>query len=91
MKTIRKYQLSVIGRQVVPMPAGSVILSAAVQRETICLWAMVDPNTPPVGRVIVIVGTGHEVPAGVAASDFLGTVQLSGGLVFHVFECREAR
>lgn len=68
----------------VPMPYGAVVLSVGVQRGKVCLWAMVDPNSPSVVRRFVIVGTGHPVPG---HGRFIGTVLLHhGDLVFHVWE-----
>jgi hypothetical protein len=88
MMTIWKFPLTTTDEQVVQMPRNAVILSAQVQGQDICLWAMVNPESPKEGRHIRIVGTGHPFPEG-RYCKFIGTVQLEGGsLVFHVFEKR---
>lgn len=86
-KTIYKYVLKVTDHQEVTLPVGATILSVQVQREAVCLWAMVDPEEE-MGKdhTIEIYRTGHPVehPEGL---HFIGTVQLlDGRLVFHVFE-----
>jgi len=68
----------------VQMPAGAEVLSIGVQREQVCLWALVDPLQPVEPRRFVVVGTGWDVPG---HGRFLGTVLLaSGELVFHIWE-----
>lgn len=84
---IYKYTLAVDDEQAVVMPQGSKILSAQVQRESICLWALVDEGAyGRETRTIRIHGTGHDVPNS-DNLEFIDTVQLVGGeLIFHVFE-----
>lgn len=86
MKTIWKYDLQITSRQTLLMPRGSVPLSVQQQNGRLCLWAVVDPSAPMVGRDIQILGTGNPVRAD-AVLAFLGTVQMQeGALVLHVFE-----
>jgi hypothetical protein len=68
------------------MPAGSLILSAHSQGETICLWARVNRNQPKLEtRIIEAYGTGEGFDE--APRRFIGTVLLShGSLVYHIFE-----
>jgi hypothetical protein len=93
MATIWKYELKAEDEQVLIMPAGAKILSAQVQNhgfhDAICIWAIVDPNTPSSKlekRKFRIIGTGH--PFNDADNlTFISTVQMyDGKLVFHVFE-----
>ncbi len=85
MKSIWKFQLDVTDRQVLCVPKGMKILSVRTQRETPCLWALVDPDAKSVPLTIYVYGTGHPVPDN--PGRFIGTVFLSGrSLVFHVFE-----
>lgn len=85
-QAIWKFPLEVTDLQFVPMPAAAEILSVAVQREQIVLYALVDPNAPTVDQWFAIVGTGHPVPQSVSRKNFLGTASLHGGaLMFHVF------
>jgi len=88
MKTIWKYALLVADRQELQMPTGANFLAVQVQREEICLWALVDTDNPLVGRRIHTYGTGQGLGE---LGTYIGTYQLrGGGLVFHVFEERRS-
>ena len=68
----------------IEMPLDAEILSVAVQRENICLWAKVREDVPSEVRRFVSYGTGDEV-----RGEFLGTVLLYQGIiVMHVFEIK---
>jgi hypothetical protein len=74
-----------------PMPAGARILSLQVQRDTVCLWAMVDPNARETTRRLCIRETGQSCE-GLSRAPFLGTFQLNGGtIVGHVFDLGEVQ
>jgi hypothetical protein len=83
---IYKYPFPVNNTVVLDMPRGARILSVQAQRETPCIWALVDANEVALERRrFRIFGTGHPVDSYIGA--FLGTFQLAhGDLVFHVFE-----
>lgn len=83
-KTIYKYQLELSAVQGVSMPEGAEILSAANQRGSVCIWAIVDPKAEPKTRLIEVFGTGHILP-GAKSRRFIGTV-LAEPFVWHVFE-----
>jgi len=73
-------------QEVISMPVESEILSAGAQGDQIFLWAKVDDSHRAYeAREIIVAGTGHNLPEGVDL-EFLGTVQMPNGLVFHVFE-----
>ena len=81
---IFKYPLLVTGRQDVEMPQGARILSVQVQRKVPVMWALVDPGKPAdQKREIRMRGTGHDSTED--GSEFLDTIQLEAGLVFHDF------
>lgn len=85
MLTIWKYEIEATDRQTVSIPKDAQFLSIQVQRQSICMWFLVNPKKPPVDRVFTVYGTGHHVPA--VPGKYLGTFQLMGGsLVFHAFE-----
>lgn len=85
MRTIWKFRLAITDQQTVKMPKGAQILSAQVQHESVCLWALADSGAEPEERQIEIHGTGN--PIGHQRLSFIGTVQTAGGsLVWHVFE-----
>ncbi len=88
MKTIWKFPLEVTAVQYVGMPRGSEILSVDSQRDTVCLWAMVDPDAAKEVRTIRIFGTGHPV-GDEEKLVYLGMAKiLHESLIFHVFERR---
>lgn len=84
IKRIWKYPILIDDAQIVPMPHNAIILSAKLQGDTLCLWALVSPVDEPVrDRRIWIYGTGHEIYGDPGV--YVGTV-LVGSLVFHVFD-----
>ena len=84
MRTVYKFPLVMTDRQTVQMPMDAEILTAQMQGEQCCLWALCDPQNVRRSRTILIHGTGH--PVGDIAR-YIGSVQMVGGaLVFHVFE-----
>ena len=84
-RSIFKYILDAADVQEIQMPIGSTILSVGVQRDEICIWALIEPDAVKVSRRIYICPTGREAD-GLQRVKFLGTVMLhAGNLVFHVF------
>lgn len=87
-RTIWKFPLRVNDVQDIEMPRGATILHVNLQYNTICLWALVDPDATRERRLIAICGTGHSAPDD---GRYIGSVMMMGGdLVFHVFERPEA-
>lgn len=87
MITIHKYGLRIVDTQTLPLPRDHRILSVQEQRGEVCVWALVDTDSPPVSVRFWIVGTGHPFPHELAYAKedtYLGTVQ-AGPLVWHVF------
>jgi len=88
METIWKFPLATTDRQTISVPAGAASLSVAEQNGGLSLWAMLDTEEKEKEDwVIEIYGTGH--PVGDAPCDFIGTVVMACGLVWHVFRQRE--
>ena len=87
MKVIHKYRIDITREQEVLMPIGSTILSAENQDRCLCVWAMADPDAPPVTRRFLVIGTGHRFESGVIGGfQFVGTVLFDDGeFVWHVF------
>lgn len=82
---IWKFPINIIDEQEVEMPHGAEILSAQMQGEELCLWALVSPACNKTSRTIEIFGTGNPITP--ATRKFIGTAQMFGGrLVWHVFE-----
>jgi hypothetical protein len=88
METIYKYELKIEDKQEISMQLDAEILSVQTQGDSLCMWALVDPEVEPENRMFEIFGTGHPIPVGMGVSrEFISTFQIpSRGLVFHVFE-----
>ena len=82
-KTKRIYKYVINSSSSIHIPKGAEILSVGAQRDDVCLWAMVEPDTEQETEEFIVVGTGWDVPE--MARCFIGTAQLDNGLVFHVF------
>ena len=76
------------GYTAVVLPKGAQVLYAAIQREDIQLWALIDPNEHKTERRrFLFVGTGHTIEGAeplTHVSSFFSDP--SGSYVFHVFE-----
>jgi hypothetical protein len=94
MKAIHKYPIPVHGRFQLEAPADFNALSVGIDGHgALCLWALVDPKSPPFTSIFNIVFTGEElaetsyhVRRGVDKWKFIGTVTLEHGIVSHVFQ-----
>lgn len=83
---IFKYKLEVGDKMHIDMPSGAEVLAVQVQYDTVCIWALVDPDRPTQTRTFRVFGTGHEMPQS-EALNYIGTFQLlDGQFVGHVFE-----
>lgn len=89
MKTIHKYQLSLIRLQPIALPKNAEILHVAVQRGVLCIWAMVTvPKTDDdwTERWFEVFGTGDKISTDMGIDrQHIGTA-LDGNFVWHVFE-----
>lgn len=86
-KKIYKYELEITDHQFVEMPVMSRVLSAKEQNGKLCIWALVDPNMPMRKKNVQVIGTGNPIETNVSYHDwdFIDTVIMSYGLVWHVF------
>lgn len=85
MRTIYKYILSIEDTQKIEIPFDSLILSAKIQNNIICIWAVVDTDNPIIERKVVICGTGHRFEYKEPLK-FIDTVLLHNDkIVFHIF------
>jgi hypothetical protein len=83
MKTIYKYVIEVEDEQELNLPLGAMILSAAFQGKTLCMWVLVDKDEDySKKQTVYIYGTGHNIVE--ENSRFINTVFMDY-LVFHVF------
>lgn len=89
MSAIWKYPLRVDDTQSIEMPTDAKVLCVQIQRGLPCMWAMHQNAAIRSERIILTIGTGHEVDRG--GLRYIGTYQLqNGNLMFHVFE-KESR
>lgn len=86
-QAIWKYQLAIEDTQYVQMPRDARLLHVGEQYGTLCVWALVNPSAPLIGRFILISGTGHSVPNG----PYVGSAVMGGAFVWHVFDGGESR
>ena len=87
--TVWKYEIPMIDAFSLTMPEDAQILTVQVQAAPngVMMWALVNPQSPPVQRRFRLAGTGHPIDEDSPHLRFLGTFQLDRGtLVFHVFE-----
>lgn len=66
------------------MPNGAEVLCVQEQHGDIYLWAIVETNSPVYTRKFVMRWTG--TPFNGSEGKYIGTVQHSDSLVYHVFE-----
>lgn len=87
MLKVFKYQIEPNDYFELILPAGAEILDVAAQRDTVCLWALVDPDAPKQVRRFRWAGTGHPITENPKQLIHVSTFQMRGGeLVFHIFE-----
>ena len=88
---ILKYELEITDIQRIPLGTSDIRpLSVAEQNGKLMMWAEVEESYFPEGfkadMFVQIIGTGNPYDRGVAAREnFIGTVVMSYGLVWHVF------
>lgn len=83
MKTIHKFKVR--PGDYTMMPKDAEVLSVGQQGADIVCWALVNEGWPADGaRKILSGGTGHKFPE--YCGQFVGTVQMDNGLVFHFFD-----
>lgn len=84
---IYKFPLQLVESQKVSLPSLATVRHIAWQRDTLTMWAEVDPTAYHVEVTVYIVGTGHDIPEG--AVTYLGTVPYGEGdsykFVWHVY------
>ena len=84
MKTIWKYHIT-YGQNEYEMPKDAKILSAQLQHNEFCVWALVDPEKEKEIRTIEIFGTGLPFNVSDGKYKFIDTIQ-HGWFVGHIFE-----
>ena len=75
----------------IDIPRDANILSAGAQKDDIVVWAAVNPAEPLVSRLVAAHPTGIRIPFALRGAQFVGTVQMDDGLVFHIFDGGEEK
>lgn len=84
MRTIWKYELTMVQHQSVNIKAPATILAVAMQFGKLCLWAEVNTDMPEIERHVSIYGTGDNIDQ---VGRHISTYQVSGGeYVFHAYD-----
>ena len=87
-KVIWKFELSGKGNQRIELPEGYKILTLQTQKDTPCMWVLVDPSKAKLPEIFEIYGTGHSIHYDMGIDrEYVGTWQeLGGSLVWHLFK-----
>lgn len=86
MNTIHKYPAPINDELTIEMPYLAKVLCVQTQGDSDLpqIWAAVDTSGPMVARKFTWRSIGHCDISGL--SQYIGTVQVYGNLVFHLFE-----
>lgn len=82
MKHMLKWPLEINNSQTLQVPGDTTFHHVAEMDGTLMIWSSGDTDVEYEKRTIYVRGTGHELPA---MSEYIGTVVMSYGLVWHVF------
>ena len=85
---IFKYPLEIVDEQLVHVPIGAKILTAAFQYEKLFLWVEIDENPVHQDKKIRIIGTGHEFTNSTHLEYITTVQQYDGKLIWHIYEDR---
>lgn len=86
MRKIYKYPLKITGIQKVEMPINNTILSVKEQGGILMLYALVDTEKDTLNYEIEIYGTGYPMDGLHSVREFIDTVIMPNGLVWHIFK-----
>lgn len=86
IRMVFKYLLPLLDEFTLELPEGAQLLSVLAQRDEPMLWALVDANAPPKVRSFFFRGTRRAIALPSASYCYVGTIQLHGGHVVHLFE-----
>ena len=71
--------------QLVKMPANATILHVGEQFGDLYVWALVNPDATQVDYKFFVLGTGVDIGHLEMVCNFQNSVQMSNGLVWHIF------
>jgi hypothetical protein len=84
MQSVWKYSVSLVDSFKLALPKDSEILSLQTQCGLPYVWALVTLGNEKETRKFRLAGTGNLIEENI--KKFIGTFQLDGELVFHLFE-----
>ncbi len=85
MRTIFKYDL-MIGYNALYLPDGYTVVHVAEQYGNLSMWVEHTIGNLASSRTFNVYGTGHPIPDDRAVH--VGTVLMSSGLVWHVYDAK---
>jgi len=74
-----------VASQTVEIPVDAKILHVGEQHGELYVWAMVNTESTVVNYKFFVLGTGVPIDHLEIVSKFVGSVQMSSGLVWHIF------
>lgn len=87
MLKVYKYDLPLKDEFQLPLPRGAKLLAFRFQKDTPCLWALVDPNRPLDPHQFRLVETGQKIEEEAKNLVYIGTdLSSSHKYVLHLFE-----
>lgn len=86
-KIIYKYPVHLVSAQQVILPKSATILSTGLQQDSPVIWCLVEEKVTELEAVeLMLIPTGKAFSEKENSPIFIGTLQLSNGLVFHLFK-----
>ena len=79
MLTVYKYLVPLTADFSLELPMGAQILTFQAQRETPCIWALVDPDARDSKRRFLLVETAYPIEQNAGALRYVGSAQFRGG------------
>ncbi|MDD5512897.1 MAG: hypothetical protein PHD09_03940 [Candidatus Omnitrophica bacterium] len=86
MKTIWKFPLEIANHQIIESPSKAQFLSIEAQKGVPVVYCLVDTQNPREDIHIYLFGTGEPIDHVKSPLDYLGTVTLENGSVWHIFQ-----
>lgn len=87
MITIHKYLIEITSKQKLEIPSGGKIIKVGLDGHNgPSIWAIVETELVEMERIILLFGTGHELPEDIRINcNYIGTF-VEQPYVWHVFE-----
>lgn len=84
---IFKYALKINYQNIIEMPIGAKCLCVKLQNDEPMIWAIVNESSEKEEHFFEFLATGQQFENDCSSRrEYIGTIQLNNGLVFHLFE-----